>query len=271
MKTTRIERMYRVALRLYPPRFRAQYVEAMAQALRDGLGDESIQFRSFLSLVVLDLVISLAKEYGAMIRESLSRPLLVLNALVLAGIATGVALALYVIPLNMLRSGLNDPQNQMAGDLARLLAKKGMIPIASSAPEERIDMAQSLAPFVIVYDDQGHPIASQAVLNGTIPSLPAGVFDYVRQHGEERVSWQPVRGRENGVRIAAIVRRVDGAQPGFVLAGRNMREVEARIGNVQTLAGLTWLGMLGLIALGTLGVAFFTQPPHADLASHPTA
>lgn len=271
MRTAHLESMYYAALRLYPPCFRARYAETMAQAFRDGLRDESTHLRSFLFLVVLDLVISLAKEYGAMMRESVSRPLLVLNALVLAGIATCMALALYAIPQTVLRSGLNDPQNQMAGDLAGLLAKKGMVPIANTAPEEQIDMAQSLAPFVIVYDEQGHPLASQATLHGTVPVLPQGVFDFVRQHGEERVSWQPVLGRENGVRIAAIVRRVDGPQHGFVLAGRNMREVEARIGHVQMLAGLTWLGMLGLIALGTLGFAFFTQPKPPDLASHPTA
>ena len=271
MKTTLVERVYRAALRLYPPRFRAQYADAMAQAFRDALGDNSVRLGSFLPLVVRDLVVSLAKEYGAMMRESVSRPLLVLNALVLAGIATCVSLALYVIPLNVLRSGLNDPQNQMAGDLATLLARKGTVAIANTAPEEQIDMAQSLAPFVIVYDEQGRPVESQAALNGSVPSLPQGVFDFVRQHGEERVSWQPVLGRENGVRIAAVVRRVNGANRGFVLAGRNMREVEARIGNVQTLAGLTWLGMLGLIALGTIGVAYFTQPKEPGLASSPSA
>lgn len=271
MKTTHVERIYQAVLRLYPPRFRAQYADAIAQAFRDALNDKTVRLESFLLLAARDLVVSLAKEYGMMMRESVSRPLLVLNALVLAGIATCVAFALYAIPQTVLRSGLNDPQNQMAGDLARVLADKGTVAIANTAPEEQIDMAQSLAPFVIVYDDQGHPTASQAVLNGAVPSPPRGVFEYVRQHGEERVSWQPVLGGESGVRIAAIVRRVDGPSHGFVLAGRNMREVEARIAKVQTLAGLTWLGMLGLIALGTLGVAFFTQPKDSDLASHPAS
>jgi hypothetical protein len=269
MKTAHLERMYGVALRLYPTCFRQQYADAMAQTFRDALRDGSIRHRAVLLLVVWDLVVSLAKEHFAMMRDSIVRPLLVLNALVLAGIATGVALALYVIPLNVLRSGLNDPQIQLAGDLAARLAREGTL--AETAPDERIDMAQSLAPFVIVYDDQGRPVDSQAVLNGRVPSLPRGVFDDVRQHGEDRLSWQPVLGRESGVRIAAVVRRVEGAHPGFVLAGRNMREVEARIANVRTIAGLTWLGMLGLIALGAVGFAYFAQPRQSDLASHPTA
>jgi len=61
------------------------------------------------------------------------------------------------------------------------------------------------------------------------------------------------------VRIAAVVVRVQGPQPGFVLAGRNMREVEARIGDVQTMAGLTWLGMLGLIVIGAVAFSWMTS------------
>jgi hypothetical protein len=72
-----------------------------------------------------------------------------------------------------------------------------------------------------------------------------------------------VLGREHGVRIAAVVERfrsVNGNPAGFVLAGRNMREVEARIGNVSQMAGLTWVGMLGVILLGTAVFARYTRP-----------
>ena len=51
-----------------------------------------------------------------------------------------------------------------------------------------------------------------------------------------------------------------------------MREVEARIGDVQTMAGLTWLGMLGLILVGTITFAIYTRPnpgsgPYQDTTS----
>ena len=192
-----------------------------------------------------------------MVRDSFTRPALLFNALVLAGIATGVGLALYAIPQQVLRNGLNDPQIQMAGDLEARL-EQGVSP-AEAVSAGSVDMARSLAPFVIVYDEQGHPVASQAHLNGSIPAPPSGVFDYVRQHGEERVSWQPILGSEHGVRIAAVVQRVGGPHPGFVLAGRNMREVEARESQVLYMAGLTWLGMLGLIFVGTIAFGVYTR------------
>src|SRR5258708_5293251 len=69
---------------------------------------------------------------------------------------------------------------------------------------------------------------------------------------EKRVSWQPILGITRGVRIAAVVERVGGAHPGFVLAGRSLREVEVREAHVRQMAGLTWIGMIALIVIGTL-------------------
>ena len=255
-----IERLYHRALVLYPGPFRETYAPAMRQTFRDALHDKFLSRSALLTLAVRDLVTSLFKEHCAMLRDSLTRPILIFNALVLAGIATGVALALYAIPQHVLRSSLNDPQIQMAGDLAANLDRFGVNnglrqgALRTSAAGANVDMARSLSPFLIVYNDEGQPLGSNAQLDGQTPTPPRGVFNYVRQHGEERVTWQPRR----GVRIAAVIERVNGAQPGFVLAGRNMREVEARVGDVQTMAGLTWLGMLGLIVVGTLAFGWLT-------------
>ncbi len=251
----RMARIYGLALRLYPRRFRAEYAAPMQQALRDALADRTVPRRSLLAIVTRDLVTSIVKEHVAMLRSTYGRPALLFNAVILAGIATGVALALYAIPQQVLRTGADDPQIQMASDLAARLDQVGVddglrqgVLFNSGGI---VDMTRSLSPFLIVYDDQGRALGSNAQLDGATPVPPIGVFDYVRTHGEERVSWQPVRG-SHGVRIAAVVERVNGPQPGFVLAGRSMREVEARIEQVKNMAGLTWIGMLGLILVGTL-------------------
>ena len=192
-----------------------------------------------------------------MLRETFARPALLYNALVLTGLSTGLALALYAIPQQVLRQGANDPQIAMAGDLVVRL-EQGAAP-AEAVPAASVDIARSLSPFVIVYDDRGLPLASQAQLDGKTPAPPAGVFDFVRQHGEERPSWQPRR----GVRIAAVIQRVGGAHPGFVLAGRSLREVEAREEQVQQMAGATWIGMLGVILVGTAVFGWYTRPKTA--------
>jgi hypothetical protein len=253
----RLEWIYDAALQLYPKPFREVYAEAMRQTFRDALRDHTLSRRTLIPLVLRDLVHSLAKEHLAMLRNTFLRPALLFNAVVLAGISTVLGLALYSIPQQVLRQGANDPQIALAGDLAARL-EQGVAP-AEAVPAGSVDIARSLSPFVIAYDDQGQPLASQARLNGQTPTPPKGVFDYVRQHGEERVSWQPMLGNQHGVRIAAVVQRVNGAHPGFVLAGRNMREVEAREEQVRHMAGLAWIGMLGLIFLGTVSFGWYTR------------
>ena len=130
------------------------------------------------------------------------------------------------------RSGLNDPQVQLAEDGAARL-DEGATP-ASVAGTGSVDIARSLAPFVIVYDAANAPLASSGHLDGSAPRPPAGVLDAARAAGSDTVTWQP----RQGVRIASVsVATKDGR---VVLAGRNMREVEARVDNLTAMAGLAW-------------------------------
>lgn len=262
----RLAKVYGRALCLYPAAFRARNGQSMLQAFRDALADRSMGRRSLLALVVFDLCISLIKEHLTMLRDTFGRPVLVYNALVLAALSTGLALALFAIPQQVLRQGANDPQIQMSSDMASILNRSGVTDgLREGGLLEKgasVDMAQSLAPFLIVYNDQGQVVESNAQLNGQTPTLPKGVFEYVRNHGEERVTWEPVP-HSHSVRIAAVVERVSGPQPGFVLAGRSMREVEMRISQVGQMARLTWIGMLGVIAIGTALFGWYTRPKAA--------
>ncbi len=255
-----LQSLYATAIRLYPPRFRDQYGPLMRQALRDALADRTLSRRAVVRLLFHDFATSLIQEHLAMLSDTFSRPILAFNALMLAGIATVLALFLYAIPQQVLRQGANDPQLQLAGDLAARL-EQGVAP-ADAVPPGQVDLARSLAPFVIVYDDRGVPIASQAQLNGKPPSPPQGVFNYVRSHGEDTISWKPVLGGAHGLRIAAVIQRVQHVGTGgagFVLAGRSLAEVQARIDQVASMARLAWIAMLGLIAMGTIGFGWITR------------
>lgn len=259
MTSARLEAIYACALRLYPAVFRRAYADPMLRSFRDALADNSIPRRTLIPLVARDLVTALIKEHFAMLRETYFRPILLFNALVLAGISSVLALALYLIPQQVLRNGANDPQVELATNLATRLESSGITnglqqgALVNSGGV--VDMARSLSPFLIVYDDQGRALGSNAQLNGQTPVPAKGVFDYVRTHGEERVTWRP----GDGVRVAAVVERVNGPQPGFVLAGRSLREVQANIHHIRNLAGLTWLGMLALITVGSFALGSMTR------------
>jgi len=157
----------------------------------------------------------------------------------------------YTLAQQVLRMSANDPQIQMAEDAATALAAGQSV--ESIVPSTKVDIASSLAPYLVVFDESGKPIASSGWLHNQMPTLPpgVGVFDYVRAapRGENRITWQP----ERGVRSAIVVVRISGARQGFVMAGRSLREVEVREDNalqMSVLGGIATLGaLLVVIAL----------------------
>jgi hypothetical protein len=144
----------------------------------------------------------------------------------------------YVTVQQSLRQSANDPQIQMAEDAANAL--EGGAPADSVLPSTRIDVAASLAPFTVVFNDSGNVVASSGLLHGQSLQLPAGVLDNVRQKGQSRLTLQP----ESAVRIASVIVRFSGAKPGFVLAGRSLRETEVRTTQTRTFVGLAWVAAL---------------------------
>jgi hypothetical protein len=144
---------------------------------------------------------------------------------------------IYLAVQQALRIGANDPQIQMAEDAAARLGQgRPVDPIGDA-----VDVATSLAPFLIVYDPRGEVIASSARLAGRTPTLPAGVLRVATPDHENRLTWQP----QPGVRLASVV---IATPQGYVLAGRSLREVERRERNAALMIGAAWLVSLGVLA-----------------------
>lgn len=149
-----------------------------------------------------------------------------------AVVITAFCALVYASVQQAYRQGANDPQIQMAEDGADALDNgQGL---GTLLPNSKVSAEKSLAPFLIVYDGGGNVVGSSVILDGKTPTLPDGVLDSARQLGEDRVTWQP----REGVRIAAVIVPY---QDGFVLAGRNLREVEVRETQVTQFAGITWV------------------------------
>ena len=163
----------------------------------------------------------------------------------MAVIVTGLSGLTYTAIQQVLRQSADDPQIQMAEDTAAKLADGQQL--QNVVPPEKVDIATSLAPYIIVFDASGKPIDSSALLDGQAPTIPSGVFDYVRQHGEDRITWSP----QFGVRSAIVVIRFHGPNPGFVLAGRSLREVEIREDNILKIIFAGWITILVVTFLAT--------------------
>jgi hypothetical protein len=139
------------------------------------------------------------------------------------------------------RQGVDDPQIQMAHDSADALNTG--VSVEAVVPSHQVDISTSLSPFYVIFNKARMPVASSGVLDGEMPLLPDGVLQYTLLNGENRLTWEP----KTGTRIAAVIVPFN---DGYVLAGRNMREVEQREARLGAFAGVTWIGAMA----GTLFV-----------------
>jgi len=158
---------------------------------------------------------------------------------------TGLVGLCYAVVQQDIRQSANDPQIQIAEDSAAKLTDGQSI--QNVVPSEKVDIAKSLAPYIIVFDATGKPLASSALLNGQTPTIPAGVFDYIKSNGEDRITWQP----QPGVRSAVVVTQFKGSNSGFVLVGRSLREVEILEDHILQLLIIGGIGMLFATFLAT--------------------
>lgn len=163
----------------------------------------------------------------------------------------------YVAIQQNYRMSAYDPQIQNAEDIAGAVSKGLTTPDAIVSPNPTADIGDSLSVMAAVFSATGTPIGSSVSVNGKLPTLPQGIFDYAKQHGEERLTWQP----QTGVRIAAVVTSFKGPNPGYVLVGRSLKEIELRI---NMLTEMTAAAALLALILTFLVLYFFASkdPQH---------
>ncbi len=166
-----------------------------------------------------------------------------LNYVVLIVLITVLLLLMYAVTQQVYRTGMDDPQVQMARDIAvKLKVGKRMEEVL---PADTIDLARSLAPFVVLYDTAGMPLRSSGILDGTMPRIPVGLFQQVSLYGEHRVTWQP----RPGVRMAMVIASVGASPVQFVAAGRSMRETEQRTTNMSATIFIAWVTCISILIL----------------------
>lgn len=168
------------------------------------------------------------------------------------------------------RATADDPQTQLAEDGAAMLAAGTQPDVVfaqpnSAAPNLRlsgpIDIGRSLAPWVAVYGSGGTPLSSDGRLHGALPELPPGIFDYVRDSGQDRVTWRP----EPGLRIALVIHRVEGSKPYFVASGRSLRETERRVNSLNLMTLIAWAAaLLGSLLVAILFGSDFKRASHSE-------
>lgn len=179
-------------------------------------------------------------------------------------VITGFA---YVAVQQSYRMSANDPQIQVAEDIAVALSLGNTPPDSVVPANPTQDIGASLTTMAVVFDDAGKALGSSVALDGKLPTIPSGVFDYVKKHGEDRFTWQP----KPGVRIAAVVTRYSGQVSGYVLVGRSLKEIEKREKQLSIMAGIAALAALVLtflVSLLLVKIAEKKNPAEASGANH---
>jgi hypothetical protein len=158
----------------------------------------------------------------------------------------------YVILQQYIRLSANMEPTQIAHDTAAVIVQ-GNTPPEGLAPNS-LDLTKSLAPYIVVFDDAGKPIYSTAQLNGKMPTLPKGVFDYTKKTNEDSITWQP----QANIRQAVVIVHYSGPNPGFVLAGHSLTLYENTTQNLMYKLITGWAGAL----LITLVFAIILEVSH---------
>jgi hypothetical protein len=158
----------------------------------------------------------------------------------------------YATVQQVYRQSANDPQIQIAQDLATAIAQGQAQPDQIVPAQGTTELGGTLSPFVMIYSSTSTLIGSSALLNGKNPSFPASVFDYVRAHGQWRQTWQPAP----NVREAVVVQPYSGTTSGFLVVGRSLKEIEIRENATELMSGLA--GLIALV-LTFVVLLFFTN------------
>lgn len=141
---------------------------------------------------------------------------------------------IYITIQQNYRISANDPQIQIAEDVAKQLALGQ--PTQYFIPNSKVDISKSLGSFILIFDKNGKPIGGSAVINGKQPVMPSGVFKTTKQRGETRFTWAP----QQNTRIALVMVYYKDKGEGFVALGRSLREVEYRNGALGAIVFLGW-------------------------------
>ena len=141
-----------------------------------------------------------------------------------------------------------------------LEADANVIDSINNGQEAKIDLAKSHKVFFIVYKEDKSVAASTAALDGKTPELPSGVLDNVKDKGTAKITWAP----KKDARQAAVIYKVGGQNPGFLLVGRSLKDTD------EIVTKLAWTAFAGwLIAIAASLLTKFILAYAADRKNNP--
>ncbi|HWU60217.1 MAG TPA: hypothetical protein VN045_15955 [Microbacteriaceae bacterium] len=171
-------------------------------------------------------------------------------ALIILILVSGIT---YGVMQQIERQGADDTPMRLASQVASELADGGSSGTVGRLP--RVNLSNSLAPFVVVFGADGKPTSGNGYLHGTLASPPPGVISTAREGGEDDVTWQPT----SGLRFATVSIK---SGDHVVMAGQSLAPSERRTGYIGVISALG-----GLVSVAILVVAFIVWQGYTRVAA----
>jgi len=156
----------------------------------------------------------------------------------------------YLVAQQTLRLGANEQPMQLTKD-TMLKLENGQSAVRA-IPVDKVNIAQSLSPFVMVFDSNKNLLETSGMMGSSSPVYPKGVLDSVAKSGEDRVTWQP----QNGLRYATVAVKYSG---GFIVAGHSLSETERLIDTIGRLVAQAWLVCVVFSGIALMIIYTFTR------------
>jgi len=236
-------RLYALALHLYPAAFRARYADEMLDTARLEYARSSHPARYAAALAADTLRGALREHLRA---ATPARPGYVAA---FALVFSFVLLAVAIFSQQVLRRGVDRQPARLAETIARTSPQDPSTAATLAAPKQEISSPawlKSSDPIVLIYDPSGQPVSGNAILHGTLPRLPHGIFNTIRDRREFRVTWQP----RVGIRVALTGAVLPSG--GFVVAGQSLNANDARY--IRLHAIVLWIWAFAMLACAALAL-----------------
>jgi hypothetical protein len=139
---------------------------------------------------------------------------------------------IYTVSQQVLRQSANDPQIQLAEDAAASLSS-GQQP--SDVVSGKVDITNSLAPFLVVVDKSGDVVAGNGYINGELMNdVPFGSLIASNNVPYNAVTWQT----DGNLRFASVSVATNNY---YIFSARSLKEVEKRESLLLKITLLGWL------------------------------
>lgn len=157
----------------------------------------------------------------------------------------------YVMVQQTIRDEANDAPIDLAQNISETVEREPTI-LENQQQSQTVDPTKSDSMFIQVYKDDGSLAFSTLQIGQDKPTLSKSDLEASKNQRKAFTTWAPT----NDVRLATVISRYEGNQPGYVVTGKSLAQAERRINNLTRTAAL---GAVAASVITLIGAAVLSS------------